>query len=533
MEDTIVGVATAAGEGGVAIVRVSGPEAVRLFEEAFRPKGAKLPYESHRLMVGHAVDETGPIDEAMGVVMYAPRSYTREDVCEIHTHGGAAAASLVMRRLVRLGARPAEAGEFTRRAFMNGRIDLMQAEAVMGVISARSAAALRAGERQLEGGQSRFIRKAQEDLTALLSGLEAHIDYPDEIGEDEALSGLCEGLDKLIARLDGAIDERGARIVREGLRVALCGRPNAGKSTLFNALLGEDRAIVTDIPGTTRDVLEGAFMLDGTNVLLQDTAGLRDSGDAVERIGVERARAALGRADVALLVVDAMAGQDAVNVAKTFNETVGVDGIILTKTDGDTRGGAALSVLAVTGKPIKFQGTGEKLDDLDVFHPDRMASRILGMGDVLSLIERAQDAADEKAAEETAKRLMENKFDMNDMLEQFAQIRKMGGAGAMLSMLPGASGIDASQIDDKAFDRIEAMIYSMTKEEREKPSIINPKRKRRIAAGSGTRVEDVNKLLKQFEMMQKMMKQFKKSPKGFARRLGGMMGNPNAFRGLK
>ena len=145
----------------------------------------------------------------------------------------------------------------------------------------------------------------------------------------------------------------------------------------------------------------------------------------------------------------------------------------------------------------------------------------------------AQDAADEKLAEETAKRMMENKFDMNDMLDQFAQIRKMGGAGAMLSMLPGGSGIDPSQVDEKAFDRIEAMIYSMTKEEREKPSIINPKRKRRIAAGSGTRVEDVNKLLKQFEMMQKMMKQFKKSPKGFARRLGGMMGNPNAFRGLK
>ena len=206
---------------------------------------------------------------------------------------------------------------------------------------------------------------------------------------------------------------------------------------------------------------------------------------------------------------------------------------ILTKTDGDTRGGAALSVLAVTGKPIKFQGTGEKLDDLDVFHPDRMASRILGMGDVLSLIERAQDAADEKLAAETAKRMMENKFDMNDMLDQFAQIRKMGGVGAMLNMLPGGAGIDPSQMDEKAFDRIEAMIHSMTKEEREKPSIINPKRKRRIAAGSGTTVADVNKLLKQFEMMQKMMKQLKKSPKGFARKLGGMMGNPNAFRGLK
>ena len=197
---------------------------------------------------------------------------------------------------------------------------------------------------------------------------------------------------------------------------------------------------------------------------------------------------------------------------------------------------AAIDQLQVVGKqagaPV-FTLPGEKLDDLEVFHPSRMASRILGMGDVLSLIEKAQDAADEKAAEETARRMMENKFDMNDMLAQFAQIRKMGGAGAMLSMMPGMSGIDASQIDEKAFDRIEAMIYSMTKEEREKPSIINPKRKRRIAAGSGTRVEDVNKLLKQFEMMQKMMKQFKKSPKGFARRLGGMMGNPNAFRGLK
>ncbi len=269
----------------------------------------------------------------------------------------------------------------------------------------------------------------------------------------------------------------------------------------------------------------------GNDIIILDTAGRLQIDEVLMQELVQIKEAV--PVDETLLVVDAMAGQDAVNVAKTFNETVGVDGIILTKTDGDTRGGAALSVLAVTGKPIKFQGTGEKLDDLEVFHPSRMASRILGMGDVLSLIERAQDAADEKAAEETAKRMMENKFDMNDMLAQFAQIRKMGGAGAMLSMMPGMSGIDASQIDEKAFDRIEAMIYSMTKAEREDPSIINPKRKRRIAAGSGTQVSDVNKLLKQFEMMQKMMKQFKKSPKGFARRLGGMMGNPNAFRGLK
>ena len=270
---------------------------------------------------------------------------------------------------------------------------------------------------------------------------------------------------------------------------------------------------------------------NNNNVVIIDTAGrLHIDEDMMAELQEIKANVEVHQT---LLVVDAMTGQDAVNVAKEFDEKIGVDGVILSKMDGDTRGGAALSVKAVTGKPILFVSTGEKLTDIEQFHPDRMANRILGMGDVLSLIERAQDAADEKLAAETAKRMMENKFDMNDMLDQFAQIRKMGGAGAMLSMMPGMSGIDASQIDEKAFDRIEAMIYSMTKAEREDPSIINPKRKRRIAAGSGTQVSDVNKLLKQFEMMQKMMKQFKKSPKGFARKLGGLMGNPGAFRGMK
>ena len=269
----------------------------------------------------------------------------------------------------------------------------------------------------------------------------------------------------------------------------------------------------------------------GNDLVFLDTAGRLHIDEAL-MTELQNIKAAVNPAEI-LLVIDAMIGQDAVATAQAFDDALDITGVMLTKLDGDARGGAALSIKALTGKPIKFAGIGEKLDQIEPFHPDRMASRILGMGDVLSLIERAQDAADEKAAEETAKRMMENKFDMNDMLAQFAQIRKMGGAGAMLSMMPGMSGIDASQVDEKAFDRIEAMIYSMTKEEREKPSIINPKRKRRIAAGSGTKVEDVNKLLKQFEMMQKMMKQFKKSPKGFARRLGGMMGNPNAFRGLK
>lgn len=209
-----------------------------------------------------------------------------------------------------------------------------------------------------------------------------------------------------------------------------------------------------------------------------------------------------------LLVVDAMTGQDAVNVAKSFNETLEIDGVILTKLDGDTRGGAALSVLAVTGKPVKFAGIGEKLDDLEPFHPERMASRILGMGDVLTLIEKAGENVSEKEAERMAKKLKENKFDMNDLLDQMKQIQKMGSIKSILSMLPGVGDkIKDADIDEGQMGRIEAIITSMTIAEREKPSIINPSRKRRIAAGSGTQVQDVNRLLKQFEDMQKMMKQ--------------------------
>ena len=265
----------------------------------------------------------------------------------------------------------------------------------------------------------------------------------------------------------------------------------------------------------------------GHDIVILDTAGRLQIDDALmgELVRIKEAV----EVDETLLVVDAMAGQEAVNVAKTFNEKVGISGVILTKTDGDTRGGAALSVLAVTGKPIYFQGTGEKLDDLEPFYPARMSSRILGMGDVLSLIEKAQAVQDDKEAEQAARRLMENKFDLNDMLAQFAQIKKMGGAAALLNMLPGGNQIDLDAVDEKALPHIEAIIYSMTPEERAKPSIINPKRKRRIAAGSGQTVEAVNKLLRQYEMMQKMMKKAKRNPKGFMRSLGGLGG----LRGLR
>ncbi|MBE6887335.1 MAG: signal recognition particle protein [Ruminococcaceae bacterium] len=224
-----------------------------------------------------------------------------------------------------------------------------------------------------------------------------------------------------------------------------------------------------------------------------------------------------------LLVIDAMAGQDAVNVAKQFNETIGLDGVIVTKLDGDTRGGSALSVKAVTGKPIKFIGTGEKLDDLEPFHPDRMASRILGMGDVLSLIEKASEVTDEESSKNLVEKMKSNKFDMNDMLEQLKQVNKMGGISSMLSMIPGAGSIKSEDEEraEKELKQVEAIINSMTKKEREKPSIIDPKRKRRIAAGSGTTVPDVNRLLKQFDQMQKVMKQVTKNPKAFARMMRG------------
>ncbi len=211
-----------------------------------------------------------------------------------------------------------------------------------------------------------------------------------------------------------------------------------------------------------------------------------------------------------LLVVDAMTGQDAVNVAKAFDEKLDITGVVMTKLDGDTRGGAALSIRYVTGKPIKFIGVGEKLDNIEVFHPDRMASRILGMGDMLSLIEKAEKNFDEKKAAELEEKLRKSRFTLTDYLDQFSQIRNMGSIESILGMMPGVkqSAIKDAKIDEKMLDRTEAIILSMTPAEREKPEIISSSRKKRIAAGSGTSVEDINRLLKQFDQMSKMMKQF-------------------------
>ena len=263
----------------------------------------------------------------------------------------------------------------------------------------------------------------------------------------------------------------------------------------------------------------------GHDIVILDTAGRLHIDE--ELMGeLERVKAAVNPQEI-LLVIDSMTGQDAVNVAKSFNELLDITGVIITKLDGDTRGGAALSVKAVTGKPIKFAGIGEKLSDLEVFHPDRMASRILGMGDVLTLIEEAEAKLDQKQAEELAQKMMQNKMDFNDLLAQFDQIRKLGPIKGILSKLPGMNSkkLDEVNVEERQLDWSRAIILSMTPQEREKPALINPSRKRRIAAGSGRTVEEVNRLIKQLEQMQKLMKQMTSKGKKGKRRMpnfGGM-----------
>lgn len=270
------------------------------------------------------------------------------------------------------------------------------------------------------------------------------------------------------------------------------------------------------------------------NVLILDTAGrlhidedmMRELARIKEEIPV----------DATVLTVDAMTGQDAVNVASMFSEKVGIDGIIMTKLDGDTRGGAALSIRAVTDKPIYYAGMGEKLSDLQEFYPDRMASRILGMGDILSLIEKAQAEVDLEKQKETAKNLRKGEFNYDDFLDQMRQMKKLGGLSAIMGMLPGMNGLPADAVDERQMDRVEAIILSMTPAERKNPKLMNPSRKQRIAKGSGTDISEVNRIIKQFEQMQKMMKQMGglmgKKGRGGLGGFGGLSGG-NPFKGLK
>jgi tRNA modification GTPase len=308
-----VAVSTATGAGAIGIVRMSGPAAVGIAESVFRPgRGVALrPGDTHRLLYGHVVDPRSreDVDEVLLAVMRAPHSYTREDIVEVHCHGGLAAQRAVLRLLVQLGARLAEPGEFTRRAFLNGRIDLAQAESVAAIVAARSSGALRASLRQLEGGLSERLRNIRRSLLGLLAQIEATVDFADEDVDPLDWGRLGEGLVAAHEDLDRLLRTAFVgRALEQGVRTAIVGKPNVGKSSLLNALLMRERAIVSDIPGTTRDTVEELMEIEGFPIHLVDTAGLRAGGDEVEQLGVERSVRAMEQADLVLAVVD-LSGQ--------------------------------------------------------------------------------------------------------------------------------------------------------------------------------------------------------------------------------
>ena len=317
------------------------------------------------------------------------------------------------------------------------------------------------------------------------------------------------------AKIAGKLKQKGRRPL-----LAACDiyRPAAIEQLKIN---GEKQGVPVFSMGTghspvdiTKAALEHAKS-NGNNVLILDTAGrLHVDEEMMEELQNIKKAVTVHQT---ILVVDSMTGQDAVNVAKTFDEKLSVDGVVLTKLDGDTRGGAALSIRAVTGRPIYYVGMGEKLSDLEQFYPDRMASRILGMGDILTMIEKAQESIDEEASMKMVQKMKKNQFDFEDYLESMHQMKKMGGIGALLSMMPGMGGNQMKQledaVDEKKMARIEAIILSMTVKERQNPDVLNPSRKRRIANGAGVDISEVNRLVKQFEQSRKMMKQ-----------MSGMMG---------
>lgn len=300
-------------------------------------------------------------------------------------------------------------------------------------------------------------------------------------------------------------------------------RPAAIEQLMINAKKQEVPAFEMGTGHKPVEIVKAAFKHadeNNYNVILIDTAGrLHIDSDMMEELKVIKEEC---QVDHTVLTVDAMTGQDVLNVATTFDNEIGITGVILTKLDGDTRGGAALSIRAVTGKPILYIGMGEKLSDLEQFYPDRMASRILGMGDVLSLIEKVQADVDEAKAREMEARMRKAEFNFDDFYEQIQQMKKMGGINSILSMMPNMQGLGDVDVDDDAFKQTEAIICSMTKKERAKPDIINPSRKRRIAAGAGVDIAEVNRLMKQFEQMRKMMKQMSGMMNGKKKRFGGM-----------
>ncbi len=372
----------------------------------------------------------------------------------------------------------------------------------------------------LNAGQQ-VIKIVNEELTKLMGGANARLTWSSSVPTIYLLCGLQgAGKTTMAGKLAAHLKKTGKKPL-----LAACDiyRPAAIKQL---QVVGEKAGVQVFEKGTQDPVITSKEAVEharyyGNDVLIIDTAGRLHIDDALMD-ELSRIKAAVRPQEI-LLTVDAMTGQDAVNVAKTFNEKLGIDGIIITKLDSDTRGGAALSARAITGKPIKFAGTGEKLSDFEPFHPDRMASRILGMGDVLTLIEKATESFDTAQAEKAAKQKQPQDLSLDDFLEQMQQLKKMGPLQNVLGMLPGVgSKLKNVEVDDDAMKKPEAIIRSMTLRERRNPDILNASRRKRIAAGAGVTVADVNQLMHQFDQMRKMLKQMMGNKRGLARGMRGM-----------
>ncbi|MGE3309095.1 MAG: tRNA uridine-5-carboxymethylaminomethyl(34) synthesis GTPase MnmE [Limisphaerales bacterium] len=365
--DTIAAIATPVGEGGLAVVRISGPKALDVADRLFVPAGARGPSPSaaptHTVHYGHVTRDARPIDEVLLTVLRAPRTFTREDTVEISCHGGVFIARQVLDAVLAAGARLAQPGEFTRRAFVNGRIDLTQAEAVADLIHARTELAVAAAHEQLAGSLSSRVRSLRDALLKTLAHVEAHIDFPDEDIAPDTQRQLLERLDQAIAGMEQLLaTAREGRVLRRGIRAAILGRPNAGKSSLLNRLLGQDRAIVSTIAGTTRDTIEETANIRGIPVVFIDTAGLREAADALEEEGIRRTRAAASKAELVLHVLDASQPLVDVDVA-SLRQFAGQPRIlILNKADLP----AALTLppdLSDSAVPVSC-ATGQGLEDL-------------------------------------------------------------------------------------------------------------------------------------------------------------------------
>ena len=386
--------------------------------------------------------------------------------------------------------------------------------------------------KSLTPGQQ-VIKIVKDEMVELLGGTESKINFTSNPPTVIMLVGLQgSGKTTTAGKLANLLRKQGKKPLLVACDVY---RPAAIKQL---QVVGAQLNIPVYSNETTKDVVRIAKQGIETaisklnDVVILDTAGRLHIDDELMQ-ELKNVKTSVRPHEI-LLVVDSMTGQDAVNIAQSFNEAVGIDGVVLTKLDGDTRGGAALSVKKVTGKPIKFAATGEKLSDIEVFNPERMTSRILGMGDVLSIIEKAEEAISQEDAEKLEKQLRKDELDLDDYLAQIRQVKKMGSLSSILKMLPGMNKIKDLKIDDKEFDKVEAIICSMTPQEKRNTKLLNGSRRMRIAKGSGTTVQDVNKFMKSFEMTQKMMKQMKSNKGGMKKMMKNIENmNPNDLKNFK